>query len=195
MYGTLDIRCRMLASSVRFTKHKYFLNPSRDSPLNAFVYDASGIGSGVKGVLYAKLEQDPSEKKEPEESKKPKELNEPQRSTQSTEPQGASKAQSPEDKSDAQADKESKIKDAIQNRARMAICLSTILVTESQVTTPSSGGLKNKYIKGPLHTQELERMAAYLCMCFNRNTLVAQFDGDQNLSIGTMGLKDSTCLE
>ncbi|KAF8965332.1 hypothetical protein BDZ97DRAFT_1757444 [Flammula alnicola] len=128
---TPTIDRELLSGAVRFTKYKHFVNPSRASPLDVYVYDPSGKTLKDRGVLYTK-----------------------------------------------------------DQKSRMAICLTTIFVAESQIMVPSSSGIKNKYIKGPLHMQEMERLGAFFCMCFNRSPLGSQFDGEHNLSFGTMGIKD-----
>jgi hypothetical protein len=69
---------------------------------------------------------------------------------------------------------------------RMAICLSAILVVECQLQSPTDRGLHNKFIKGTLHAQEMERLFGATCMSFAHPILHAQIERD-NMIFGTNG--------
>jgi hypothetical protein len=53
---------------------------------------------------------------------------------------------------------------------RIAICLSPILVVESHLLTATDRGLKNKFIKGLLHEQEMQRFVGATCMAFGHGS-------------------------
>jgi hypothetical protein len=69
---------------------------------------------------------------------------------------------------------------------RMAICLSAILVVESHLQSPTDRGLYNKFIKGTLHAQEMERLVGATCMSFGHPVLHAQIERD-NMIFATNG--------
>lgn len=68
----------------------------------------------------------------------------------------------------------------------MAICLSPILVVESHLLTPTDKGLFNKFIKGTLHEQEMQRLVGATCMSFGHPILHAQIERD-NMIFATNG--------
>ena len=60
---------------------------------------------------------------------------------------------------------------------RIAICLSPILVIESHLLTATDQGLRNKFIKGTLHEQEMQRFVGATCMAFGHGPVLhAQID-------------------
>jgi len=76
---------------------------------------------------------------------------------------------------------------------RIAVCLSSILVVESHLLSPTDRGLRNKFIKGTLHHQEMQRFVAVTCMIFNQPILHAQIERD-SMIFSTMGNWRSTGL-
>jgi hypothetical protein len=61
----------------------------------------------------------------------------------------------------------------------MAICLSAILVVECHLLTATDRGLRNKFIKGTLHDQEMQRLMGATCMVFGHGTVLhAQIEHD-----------------
>jgi hypothetical protein len=69
---------------------------------------------------------------------------------------------------------------------RMAICLSAILVVECHLQTPTDRGLHNKFIKGTLHEQEMQRFVGATCMSFGHDVLHAQIERN-NMIFATKG--------
>jgi len=69
---------------------------------------------------------------------------------------------------------------------RIAVCLSPMLVVESQLSSPTDRGLRNKFIKGTLHHQEMQRFVGVTCMVFNQPVLHAQIERD-SMIFSTMG--------
>ena len=70
---------------------------------------------------------------------------------------------------------------------RHAICLSPIYVHESQLLTASETGIRNKFIKGVLHEQEMQRFVGATCMAFGHGTVLhAQIVRDC-MTFGTNG--------
>jgi hypothetical protein len=70
---------------------------------------------------------------------------------------------------------------------RLAICLSCILVVESHLLTATDRGLRNKFIKGRLHEQEMQRFVGATCMAFGHGPILhAQIDRDA-MVFSTMG--------
>ena len=62
---------------------------------------------------------------------------------------------------------------------RLAVCLSPLLVNESHLMTPTDRGLRNKFIKGTLHQQEMERFVGLTCMAFGQGKMLhAQIERD-----------------
>jgi hypothetical protein len=68
----------------------------------------------------------------------------------------------------------------------MAICISSVLVVECHLRSPSERGLYHKFIKGTLHEHEMQRFVGATCMCFGENVLHAQIDKD-NMIFATRG--------
>ncbi|KAF9033545.1 hypothetical protein BJ165DRAFT_1567409 [Panaeolus papilionaceus] len=58
------------------------------------------------------------------------------------------------------------------------IGVSCGFVTESQLLTPADTGLRQKYLRMILHTQEWERFTSWACMVFGYNALHAQLAAD-----------------
>jgi hypothetical protein len=78
-------------------------------------------------------------------------------------------------------------KSTLQAEQRLAICLSPILVTESHLLMATDRGLRNKFIKGTLHEQEMQRLVGAACMAFGHGpVLQAQIDRDM-MVFSTMG--------
>ncbi|KAF8896908.1 hypothetical protein CPB84DRAFT_1848085 [Gymnopilus junonius] len=180
---TPTIDYEMLTTAVRFSKYEQFVNPSRDSPFNVFVYNSTGEGSNDKGILYAKLAPKAA-------GDSPEQPNDEGEETKDME-QPVEEPGLPDDGRARDHTYHSRTKEEILHRSWMAICLSTILVVESKVTTPCTDKLWNKFIRGQLHTQEFKRMGVYMCMAFRHEVLVAQIDADQSLTFGTMGVQES----
>jgi hypothetical protein len=74
-------------------------------------------------------------------------------------------------------------KSVLHSGQRMAICLSSILVVECHLVTPTDQGLFNKFIKGKLHDQEMQRLVGATCMAFCQPTLHAQIERDNMIFI------------
>lgn len=71
---------------------------------------------------------------------------------------------------------------------RIAVCLSAVLVVDSHLLSPTDCGLRNKFIKGTLHQQEMQRFVGATCMVFGHGPLLhAQIERD-SMVFGTMGL-------
>jgi hypothetical protein len=77
-------------------------------------------------------------------------------------------------------------KSLLHSGQRMAVCLSPILVVESHLLTPTDKGLFNKFIKGKLHEQEMQRLVGATCMAFGQSVLHAQIERD-NMIFATNG--------
>ena len=78
-------------------------------------------------------------------------------------------------------------KSLLHANQRMAICFSPILVVESHLITPSDRGLRNKFIKGTLHEQEMQRLVGATCMAFGHGPILhAQIDRD-SMIFSTLG--------
>jgi len=70
---------------------------------------------------------------------------------------------------------------------RIAICLSPLLVIESHLLDPTDRGLHNKFIKGTLHQQEMQRFVGATCMVFGHGPVLhAQIDRD-SMVFSTLG--------
>lgn len=80
----------------------------------------------------------------------------------------------------------------LKNPRRIAIFFSIILVQESHVTAPTltSNGVRVKFIKGALHSQEMERLASFVVATFGKSTMGGQIDKNYNMSFQTIPLKD-----
>jgi hypothetical protein len=78
-------------------------------------------------------------------------------------------------------------KSTLHAEQRLAICLSPILVEKCHLLTASDSGLRNKYIKGRLHEQEMQRFVGATCMAFGHGSVLhAQIDRDM-MVFSTMG--------
>jgi hypothetical protein len=78
-------------------------------------------------------------------------------------------------------------KSALHAERRLAICLSAILVVECHLLTATDRGLRNKFIKGRLHDQEMQRFVGAACMAFGHGAVLhAQIDRDA-MVFSTMG--------
>ncbi|KAF9050080.1 hypothetical protein BJ165DRAFT_1401887 [Panaeolus papilionaceus] len=62
--------------------------------------------------------------------------------------------------------------------AKPMIGVSCGFVTESQLLTPSDSGLRQKYIRIIMHSQEWERFTSWMCMVFGQQSLHAQLARD-----------------
>ncbi|RXW18750.1 hypothetical protein EST38_g7114 [Candolleomyces aberdarensis] len=58
------------------------------------------------------------------------------------------------------------------------LAVSPVFLEQSQLLTPSTTGLTQKYIRGIMHSQEWERFVAWTCMAFGHATLAAQLAKD-----------------
>ncbi|RXW12804.1 hypothetical protein EST38_g13051 [Candolleomyces aberdarensis] len=56
--------------------------------------------------------------------------------------------------------------------------VSAVFLEHSQIMTPSTSGLTQKFIRGILHSQEWERFVAWVCMAFGQPALHAQLAKD-----------------
>lgn len=78
-------------------------------------------------------------------------------------------------------------KSALHADQRLAICLSPILVEECHLLTATDRGLRNKFIKGRLHEQEMQRLVGATCMVLGHGPVLhAQIDRDM-MVFSTMG--------
>lgn len=74
----------------------------------------------------------------------------------------------------------------LQCNLKTAICLSPILSRDSYLLTPTSFGLRNKYISGHFHSQEWQCFEAFATTVFDKPVMTAQLYNDA-LSFVTMG--------
>jgi hypothetical protein len=58
------------------------------------------------------------------------------------------------------------------------VAVSVLFLEQSQLLTPSTTGLTQKYIRGIMHSQEWERFVTWTCMAFGHKTLSAQLAKD-----------------
>lgn len=79
----------------------------------------------------------------------------------------------------------------LQCNFKTAICLTPILSQECFLVNPSTTGLRNKYISGYFHQLEWQRFEGFVCMVFDKSSMVAQIN-NRTISFGTMG--PSKCL-
>jgi len=69
-----------------------------------------------------------------------------------------------------------------------------VLVVDSHLLSPADRGLHNKFIKGTLHQQEMQRFVGATCMVFGHGPLLhVQIERD-SMVFGTMGLWHSDLL-
>lgn len=60
----------------------------------------------------------------------------------------------------------------------LAVCLSAIMVDGSCLLQVSDRGLRNKFLKGTLHQEEMDRLIGATCDVFNQCVLHTQLDQD-----------------
>ncbi|RXW14797.1 hypothetical protein EST38_g11059 [Candolleomyces aberdarensis] len=58
------------------------------------------------------------------------------------------------------------------------VAVSPIFLEQSQLLTPSTSGLTQKFVRGIMHSQEWERFVGWTCMAFGHEALAAQLAKD-----------------
>jgi hypothetical protein len=61
----------------------------------------------------------------------------------------------------------------------IVVFTSSIVVTECKLVYGTTGAIKRKYIRGLFHSQEYERMVAYMCMIYQVEAFSAPIYGEE----------------